>query len=269
MRFFHLSLCLIAITAFAGAPSASAEALRILTYNIKHARGMDGEVSPQRIARVINSVTPDLVGLQEVDRGVERSGRIDIPAILAEATGLNSFFKKNIDHQGGEYGNAILSRFPVVDWRNHHYEMLHEGEQRGALISRVDFNGQELIFITTHLDYRPDPQERLSNIEEIFEILDENEGTPVILCGDINARPDTPTVNKLKTRFADVWDSASEGNGSTYPSDTPYRRIDYIFFYPQNAFAVNSIKVIDSDASDHLPYYAELTLIEEYNHSPE
>ena len=92
--------------------------LRVMTFNIHHGEGIDGRLDLERIARVITDARADLVGLQEVDRGVERTQRRDIPTELARLTGLAVRFESNLPHQGGEYGNAVLSRFPVKTSRN-------------------------------------------------------------------------------------------------------------------------------------------------------
>src|SRR5690242_4466409 len=86
--------------------------LRIMTYNIHHAEGLDGKVDTERIAKLINDEKADLVALQEVDRGAERTKKRDLLAELAAATGMKMGFGKNIPLQGGEYGTAILSKFP-------------------------------------------------------------------------------------------------------------------------------------------------------------
>src|SRR5678816_4124683 len=88
--------------------------LRIMTYNIHVGVGMDKKLDLQRIADVINKERPDLVGLQEVDRGVERTQRKDEIVELAQLTRMEYAFAPNLDYQGGKYGVAILSRFPVA-----------------------------------------------------------------------------------------------------------------------------------------------------------
>ena len=88
--------------------------LGVLSYNIHHARGVDGQLNLARIANVILSVKPDLVALQEVDNKTNRTGKIDQAAELSRLTKMFYIFGSNIEFQGGHYGNAILSRFPVV-----------------------------------------------------------------------------------------------------------------------------------------------------------
>ncbi|MFI4874737.1 MAG: endonuclease/exonuclease/phosphatase family protein, partial [Blastopirellula sp. JB062] len=95
------------------------EPLRILSYNIHHAEGLDDKLDLPRIAEVIKSVSPDFVFLQEVDRRVLRSGQVDQATELGKLTGLHSAFGGNIRLGAGDYGNAILSRFPLRELKNH------------------------------------------------------------------------------------------------------------------------------------------------------
>ena len=86
-----------------------------MTYNIHVGVGMDKKLDLPRIADVIKREHVDLVGLQEVDRGVERTQRIDEIAELARLTRMDYAFAFNLKYQGGQYGVAILSRFPIRD----------------------------------------------------------------------------------------------------------------------------------------------------------
>ena len=92
--------------------SSDKTSLKILSYNIKHGRGMDGKVDLPRIAKVVRSLSPDLVALQEIDRNCTRSGSIDLTAELGAMLGMEGRFGKFMDYQGGEYGLAVLSVLP-------------------------------------------------------------------------------------------------------------------------------------------------------------
>ena len=93
---------------------ASTQTLRVMTYNIHVGVGIDKKLDLPRIAGVINAQHPDLVGLQEVDRGVARTQRIDEIAEIAKLTRMDYAFAFNLRYQGGQYGVAILSRFPIM-----------------------------------------------------------------------------------------------------------------------------------------------------------
>jgi endonuclease/exonuclease/phosphatase family metal-dependent hydrolase len=227
-----------------------------MTWNIHHGAGLDGLLDLDRIAALIQKENVDLVGLQEVDKGVARTGRIDSPARLAALTGMFCVFSNNYHYQGGEYGNAILSRLPVLSSTNRHFRMLHEGEQRGFLSITFSWEGQPCDFITTHLDYRPDDAERLSNIEELRQAIAGSASPMTILCGDFNDLPGSRTHRAVSDFMQDAWTLQGRGSGATIPAARPNRRIDYIFFAgPQ--LKVTHIRVLETTFSDHRPVLAE------------
>jgi len=253
------------LAAFCALPTSnSADApitLRVLCYNIHHAEGLDGKVDTDRIAQLILEHKADLVGLQEVDKGVQRTQGRDLAAELAEKTGLHAWFDRNINHQGGEYGNAILSRFPILTRTNTHYKMLRPGEQRGLQRATLDVHGQKIAFLNTHLDYRPDDSERKLNVGEIRAAVKSPGGLPALVVGDFNCAPDSAVQASLREFLTDSWLIAGKGEGFTIPVREPRSRIDYIFHTPASHWRVDSIRVLESEASDHLPVLAELTLL--------
>lgn len=110
-------------------PPASIQTLRVMTYNIHVGIGMDKKLDLARIAGVINAQHPDLVGLQEADRGVLRTQRIDEIAELAKLTRMDYDFAFNLRYQGGQYGVAILSRFPIMAIDHRLYQNTREAER--------------------------------------------------------------------------------------------------------------------------------------------
>lgn len=246
--------------------NAGPDTIRVLNYNIRYGLGMDDLLDLRRIAGIILETEADLVALQEVDVGVERSYRFDLMKILSGYTGLEPVFYKNIPHQGGEYGNGILSRYPVISSRNLHLVLEGDGEQRGLLQAEVVIKGQKLAFMNTHLDHRPDDTQRLASVEQIIEAKRSYRGMPVLISGDFNDTPDSETHEKMRTYFEDAWELMGEGDGFTFPSDDPNRRIDYVF-YSNNVASEDSrrlrpvsIEIIDTQASDHLPILAVFVL---------
>lgn len=252
----------LAFLCFAGCQSASRQdsqtAFRVMTYNIHHGQGLDGKVDVRRIADLIKREQADIVALQEVDKGVERTMRRDLPAEFATLTGLTCVFSNNFPYQGGEYGNAVLSRFPIKRWANLHYKMLRPGEQRGILQLVLDVHGRELVFMDTHIDFRGDDAERLLNAAEIQELIQQYRGQPMILCGDFNDTPASRPCRKIAENFIDAWASVGEGDGFTIPAGRPAKRIDYIWIANDDSLVPLKARVPDSAASDHLPVVAEL-----------
>src|SRR6266571_8013591 len=121
-RFLLASLLGLLFTGCQSGPKGKAsKTFRVMTYNIHHGEGLDGKVDLLRIAELIKREGADLVALQEVDKGVERTARRDFPDELAALTGLTCVFSNNYHYQGGEYGNAVLTRFPVKRWSNTHF----------------------------------------------------------------------------------------------------------------------------------------------------
>lgn len=239
------------------------QTIRVMTYNIHHGEGLDGKVDIERIARVIRDARADIVALQEVDRGVERTKKIDIMTMLADQTGMTYAFGRNIDYQGGEYGNGILTRFPILEEKNFHYRMIREGEQRGLLQLVLEAQGEEFVFMNTHIDYRGDDTERVMNVGEIRSAAKAHGARPVIACGDFNDTPESRTVSLLKEDFFDAWEVGGTGPGLTYPADTAKKRIDYVFVSKtkgpvSGTLRVLSARVIQTHASDHLPLLVDL-----------
>ncbi len=138
--------------------------LRVLTYNILHGAGLDGKLDLARTAEVIKRVNPDLVALQEVDKGTQRSGRVDEAAELGRLTGMHAVFGKAMDFNGGQYGEAILSRYPFESTNLHALPQIKGREPRGALDVQIKVEGQPLRFISTHWDHLDDDSNRIPQV---------------------------------------------------------------------------------------------------------
>ena len=238
---------------------SSPPTLRVMSYNIHHGEGLDKKLDLERIARVILDAKADLVGLQEVDRGVERTQKRDLPAELAKLTGLRVYFENNHTYQGGEYGNAILTRFPIKRAKNTHYRMIRPGEQRGVLQLVLDVQGREVLFLDTHIDFRPDDTERLMNVEELKALVASAGQMPVVLVGDFNATPDSRTIALIRGFMTDTWTVVGQGEGLSIPVRKPAKRIDYVWITKDSVEPLR-MEVLRSEASDHLPILAELRL---------
>lgn len=234
---------------------------RVMSYNIRHGEGTDAVIDLPRIATVIRNAGADIVGLQEVDRATTRSGGVDQAAELARLTGMNFFFGKNIDYQGGAYGNAVLSRFPI---RQQKHTLLQKVipfnpfvEQRGANQVVIDLGGVQLVFINTHLDAGSDDAERLHSIAQLKTIAQTYGSRPILICGDFNATPGSSPYAAMAADFVDAWTVAGQGNGYTIPSTNPNRRIDYFWYQPGTGLQPVRSWVPQSNGSDHLPLVLE------------
>lgn len=239
------------------APGQSPAPLRIMTFNIHHGEGVDGRVDLDRVAKVIADARADIVGLQEVDRGVARTASRDTLQELATRTGLRFAFGKTIDLQGGAYGNALLSRFPIVSEGNRLLEPVGGGEQRGVLQTVLDVFGRRVLVLTTHFDHRRDSAQRPRSAEEMRNMVVQWGEGPVVMLGDFNDVPGSAAHDTLTAVAADAWAAAGEGDGYTTPVGTPARRIDWILL--RGLTPVHG-QVIETDASDHLPVLITATL---------
>lgn len=233
--------------------------LRILSYNIHHAEGVDGKLDVPRIAQVILSVDPDLVALQEVDKNTIRTGKVNQDIELSRLTKMNSVFGSNITFQGGQYGNAILSKFPIIKNKNFLLPNVDSGEQRGLLQSQIQISNKEnVLFFSTHLDHRRSDTERLASAKAINQIISLGNKSPAILAGDFNDVPDSPTLNEL----GKVWLRTNKKILRTIPASKPSRQIDYIFVQPKERWKIIESQILDEDiASDHRAIFSIIELI--------
>ena len=233
--------------------------LRILSYNIHHAEGVDGKLDVPRIAQVILSVDPDLVALQEVDKNTIRTGKVNQDIELSRLTKMNCVFGSNITFQGGQYGNAILSKFPIIKNKNFLLPNVDSGEQRGLLQSQIQISNKEnVLFFSTHLDHRRSDTERLASAKAINQIISLDNKSPAILAGDFNDVPDSPTLNEL----GKVWLRTNKKILRTIPASKPSRQIDYIFVQPKERWKIIESQILDEDtASDHRAIFSIIELI--------
>jgi endonuclease/exonuclease/phosphatase family metal-dependent hydrolase len=228
--------------------AALAAQVTVLSYNIRHGEGADGRIDLERIAAVIRSAKPDLVALQEVDRKTGRSGGVDQAEELARLTGLKMIFGRAIDHDGGLYGNAVLTRLAVRRSENHPLP----GSEPRALIE-ADLG--EFTFFATHLDAGRDEARRVEGASEINRRV-AGAQFPALLAGDMNAVPGSAPM----TTLAAEWSVAGE-QMPTIPSQKPVRQLDYILFRPARRWKVIRVRVLDEPvASDHRPILAVLEL---------
>jgi endonuclease/exonuclease/phosphatase family metal-dependent hydrolase len=241
-------------------PAKKIKSLKVMTYNIHHCNppSAGAKIDVEAVARVITAEKPDFVALQEVDVNTERSGKgLNQAKELARLTGMNFFFSKAIDHQGGDYGVAVLSRFPILDSTRFilPIDPAIRGEVRTIAAITVEVSkGKKIIFASTHLDLK-EPN-RLTQSELIIRHFKEA-GLPMILGGDFNALPDSKVIGLLDQNFTRSCQTCLP----TIPVVNPNRTIDFIMYKPDGTFKSLSTKVIDEQyASDHLPVLVELSV---------
>ena len=230
-----------------------------MTYNIHVGIGMDKKLDLARIAGLINAQHPDLVGLQEVDRGVTRTQQIDEIAELAKLTKMDYAFAFNLKYQGGQYGVAILSRTPIMATEHRLYQNLREAERRGFIRAQVRVGNVSLSFVTTHLDYQYDDG-RLFETQQLLAAL-QSVKEPLIVVGDFNDIPSGEAYKLMRQQFEDAWpDRNRDDPGFSYPADKPAKRIDYIFTRSSDAVRIKRAWIVNTLASDHVPVVADLEI---------
>ena len=229
----------------------------VATYNIHGCIGLDGKRDPHRIARVIHSLGADVVALQEVEAWpMEGSDGMQIDCI-ASLTGVHAIHGPTMKRDAGHYGNALLTRLPVLDVQQ--LSIAVDGRQpRGALDVLLDAAGARLRVIATHLGLRPN--ERRKQVRMLLDVVSresQHHHDFIVLLGDFNewfivGRP----LRWLHRHFG------SSPARRTWPSPLPFLALDRIWVHPKTALrrcAVHSSS--DSrKASDHLPICAELSL---------
>lgn len=258
------------LAACAGTPPAASPAreLSVLVYNIHAGKDAAGAENLPRVAELVRSTEADLVLLQEVDRNTRRSGPADQPAILARLTGYSVAFGRTIGFQGGDYGVALLSRWPIradtlipLTVTAPPGRTAEGREQRGVLLAEVDAPGGPLAVLNTHLDASREDLWRAQEIATVLRVaaMARERGMPILIGGDLNARPQSAIHADLRAAgFRDAWPECGEGDGFTFPVAAPDRRIDYL--YLTGATRCLSARVLPSDASDHRPLLVRLRL---------
>lgn len=226
--------------------------LRVLSYNIHICIGNDGKLDAERIAETILAQKPDLVALQEVDRKTNRVEQMDQPAELAKRTGMNVAFGKTIGIGGGDYGIAILSRFPIKNSKTTLLPNPDKQEERVALETTIRLDDEtEIRFVCTHFCHMSEKR-RILQAKKIDELFTKDDKF-TILAGDINATPKSETLAVFKENWIDT-----TNREPTFPGSGV--KIDYIFVRPTGVFRVRETKVIpEKTASDHFPV---LTVLE-------
>lgn len=223
--------------------------LTIATYNIHGAVGCDRRFSPDRVADVLREIDADIIALQEVPLGGTRTP--NVLAVLQEATGYVAAEGPACDRPERRYGNAVLSRYPILSMRAIDLSF-GSREPRGALDADVNCHGHLLRIVATHLGLRT--AERHDQIRKLLQMFDTEE-MPVILLGDINewfvwGR----SLRWLVSHFQAV------PAPRTFPSRYPVFALDRIWIRPRHRLVHVEVHAtpLARIASDHLPLIAHI-----------
>lgn len=225
--------------------------IKVLSYNIRHAQGMDDRVNLNRIAEVIEQSGAQLIGLQEVDKHLPRSHFCHQAKILGRR--LNKFwaYGATLNWGVGQYGVAILSHWPIA------YQRLillpSRGEQRGLLETEIQLGHRRINFFCTHLGLNR--EERQEQVGDIIRIVQQT-SNPAILVGDFNDKRSSGEYQRITSVLQDATLEAQDFR--TYPSHEPVEQIDFVFVSAH--WRPLGVRTFPTTASDHLPVLVELKL---------
>jgi endonuclease/exonuclease/phosphatase family metal-dependent hydrolase len=262
MLYRFLSLVFIPVFALCFQAPAQKNNLRIrvMSYNIRHASppSAPSKIDLDTIAGIIKKQNPDILALQEVDVKTHRSGlSVDEANQLGSRTGMHAYFGKAIAFDGGEYGVAILSKYPVDTTILYRLPTIGDSEARVLLVANIRVENKTIAFACTHLDAGEEDEIRLLQVKTIGEIQ-KGIKYPLILAGDLNAEAGGPVISYIDTIFKR---SCTSNCPLTIPNDKPVSTIDYVAYRKTDPFKVVSHKVLNETyASDHLPLVAELEI---------
>jgi endonuclease/exonuclease/phosphatase family metal-dependent hydrolase len=247
--------------------TSAPERLRVATYNVHGCVGMDGQRSEDRIAQVIASMPADIVGLQELDLGRARSAHADQAAIIARQLGWKYHFHPAMRSGDEQYGNAIVSRFPIALKRA--CEMpgappWYCREQRSAIWIQAETDLGPVHLINSHfgLGYSERRlQAKLLIGPAWLGSVPPNE--PAILLGDFNSVRTSRAYRLIQTHLRDVRTLVRPPRAfRTFPTRLPSLAVDHIFV--NLALAPTHLDVHRTPlarlASDHFPLVCELAL---------
>ncbi|WP_431802251.1 endonuclease/exonuclease/phosphatase family protein [Halobacillus andaensis] len=246
--------------------------VRVMTYNIQAGMGADGQYDPDAIADVIKESQAEVVALQEVDvHWGARSQFENVVDRLADQLDMDYTFAPIYDNppleENGprqQFGVAIMSKYPILKETNQEITRLSTQDASpeptltpGFAEAIINVQGSLIPFYSTHLDYRGDPYIREMQVDDMLQIFEEQPGSKVLM-GDMNASPEANELRPLLEKFTDVWNTVNTTPGYTYPSLNPNNRIDHI--YASDDIEVLDAHLIQSEASDHLPVIADLSV---------
>jgi endonuclease/exonuclease/phosphatase family metal-dependent hydrolase len=264
MRIAHLLLVTLSLGCRSLGTSATpaTSPLKVLVYNVHAGKDAKGVDNLQRVADIVKTSGADIVLLQEVDKGTRRSGNVDQPAEWARRTGLHVAFGRSLNYDGGEYGIAVLSRWPILRDTAIHLPVEPPQERSGGsheprVAMRVAIASPfgDLSFLNTHIDASADDRWRRQEIKTLIALTRALVGAPrarVMVGGDLNSTPESAVQVELRANgLDDAWLRCGSGNGFSYPADTAIKRIDYL--YLTAGVECTHAEVMVTEASDHRP----------------
>jgi len=250
-------LCLLAFASL-----ASATDFNVVSFNIRNGgRRMDGKYDHAFQQEILKKLKPDLVALQEVDHITKRNGNVNVAATYAATLGMTSAYAAAMPYDGGAYGAAVLSRFPVVADESIHLPV-KDGEPRVCVIRFVKVpDAGVLAIVGVHLDSGDNDTARQENVKLILQRL-KSVKEPVVITGDFNDTPDSAVLKM----FADAGFRrvTPKGDAASFPADKPRVIIDHVLLRDGNGFTLQDAGtevVAETNGSDHRPLLSHLKIV--------
>jgi endonuclease/exonuclease/phosphatase family metal-dependent hydrolase len=237
--------------------------LRIATYNIHKCRGLDRRVRPQRIAEVLKEINADVVALQEVVGMDEITRERNQVRVLAEELEMDFRIGENRRLHGAAYGNAVLSRLPIVADHNHDLSC-RRYEPRGCLEIKVQLASTQNVLQIFNVHLGTGFLERRYQAHRLLEVIagDSPQLAPRIILGDFNEWTRGLTTRLLNRHLNSAEPEQRLGRARTYPGVFPLMHLDHVYY--NSLLKLKSINVHRSllalAASDHLPIRADFVL---------
>lgn len=227
------------------------QSLKILSYNVRNARGMDDVTDFKRIADVINRINADIIAVQELDSATTRSGGVAVLDEITKHTNYHASYNKSIDYQGGGYGIGVLTKEKPI--RKMAIPLPGSEEKRSLLVVEMP----EYIICCTHWSLTK--ADRLLSVDVINNFVNKYNNKPIFLAGDLNATSESEEMRKLTNN----WQILNDVSQPTIPSVKPNKCIDYILMLKNDKYTarVTDTKVeAEPVASDHLPVWVNVTI---------
>ena len=239
----------------------AADTVRVLVYNIHAGKDAAGADNLDGVVALIRETRADIILLQEVDQVTRRSGVVDQPAVLASRTGFHVAFGSALDYDGGKYGVATLSRWPIA------FDTLHRlpvdppqeraggsREPRGLLRSDITSPYGRMVVFNTHIDASREDTWRRQEARVIVSTIGAARRAQalVLLGGDLNSTPESAVQAIIREPgLRDAFAECGRGTGLTYPADSAVKRIDYL--YLTGAMRCARAEALATRVSDHRP----------------
>jgi endonuclease/exonuclease/phosphatase family metal-dependent hydrolase len=237
--------------------------IRVVTYNIHKCRGLDRRVRPARIVEVLRELDADIIALQEVVSVTGAGPEADQARYIAEGLGCQFTLGENRRHNGGAYGNVLLSRLRFREARNYDISVARR-ERRGCLRADLELSGEQLLHVfnvhlgTAFLERRHQARQLLTE-----RILGSEGLTGArLVVGDFNEWTRGLATRMLGAHLESADPRVHLRRSRTYPGVLPFFHLDHIYFDP--LLDLQSMRLHRSRqaliASDHLPLVADFHL---------